>query len=448
MNLKNYVNSGDIMETVIYKKTTGEFGGEITIPPSKSAAHRAILCAALSQGKCELSNIVFSDDIRVTAKAVEALGGQIIFNENEHKLVIDCQNFNAKKALIDCHESGSTLRFLIPIAAALGVNATFIGSGRLPERPLDIYHNILPSSGVTLVPEKGLPLTISGKLKSGEFILPGNVSSQFITGLMLALPLLDNDSKITLLSPLESEGYVNLTVSIMKDFGVIVESIENGWLIKGNQKYKAQNYFIEGDWSQVAFFLSISALSGKKIHIKGLNLNSVQGDKLCIEEYRKFGLNIIENQNEGSVYAENPNSSMPFRGLTATHIDASQIPDLVPALSVCAAGCKGETVIYNAERLRIKECDRLLAMANAINALGGNAIVNEDGLKITGKEKLTGGNALGMNDHRVLMALSAAVFMSEGNIEVTDALSINKSYPNFYEDYVKLGGIADVVNMG
>lgn len=437
------------MESVIYKKPTGDFGGEVVIPPSKSAAHRAIICAALSNGKCKIKNVDFSDDIRVTSQAMQSLGCEINFDKDNSILHIDCQNFGKDEALIDCHESGSTLRFLIPIAAALGTKTTFIGRGRLPERPLDIYHNILPNFGVNLKAEagKGLPLTISGKLKSGEFILPGNVSSQFITGLMLALPIIDGDSKILLSSPLESEGYVNLTINIMKDFGVEVKPIDNGWFIKGNQSYKSRDYFIEGDWSQAAFFLSMAALGGKKISIKGLTLDSLQGDKKCIDIYREFGLD-ISSDDGGNICAQNTKFDLPFRGLTSTKIDAAQIPDLVPALSVCAAGCKGETVIYNAERLRIKECDRLLAMANAINALGGDVVVTSDGLKIIGKDKFAGGNALGMNDHRVLMALSAAVFISDGDITVTDALSINKSYPNFYKDYVKLGGIADVINMG
>ncbi|WP_099204211.1 3-phosphoshikimate 1-carboxyvinyltransferase [Scatolibacter rhodanostii] len=437
------------MASVIYQKASKPLTGNVKIPPSKSAAHRAILCAVLSKGTCTIKNVDLSKDISVTIEAAKALGATIHYDISLHQLSISAEKLGVNNAEIDCHESGSSLRFLIPIAAALGTTALFTGRGKLPERPLDIYHNLLPKQGVNMQSSgsgMGLPLTVSGQLVPGDFILPGNISSQFITGLLLALPLLHADSKILLSAPLESKSYVDLTIQIMKDFGINIDILPNGWQIKGNQSYRARDYEIEGDWSHAAFFLSIASFSGGRISIAGLRKDSIQGDRACIEEYRKFGLSIWwEND---ILCAENKLIGSSFHGLSCSQIDASQIPDLVPALAVCAAGCKGETTIYNAERLKIKECDRLQAMADAINNLGGSVRINNDGLTISGKQTLTGGKAEGMNDHRVLMALSATALFSNTQVEVTDAWSIQKSYPDFYDNYIALGGIADVINVG
>lgn len=239
--------------------TPTPLSGTVTLPPSKSAAHRAILCAALSGGVCRIHNIALSNDISVTIEAVRTLGCTAELCGST--LTVDATGlFSQRQVEIDCGESGSSLRFLIPITAAGGMEARFIGHGRLPERPIGVYLNCLPSAGVTCRTEGGLPLMISGQLKPGTFSLPGNISSQFITGLLLALPLLEGDSRILLTSPLESAGYVDMTIQMMAHFGVQVQILEDGYLISGGQHYRPTDCTVEGDWSQTAFFLAAGAL--------------------------------------------------------------------------------------------------------------------------------------------------------------------------------------------
>lgn len=420
-------------------------GGLVRIPPSKSAAHRQVLCAALSRGKCTLSHVDMSEDIQATVAAVEALGAKVSFDE---AATLDAANLGRQNAAIDCRESGSTLRFLIPIAAALGVSARFVGRGRLPERPLGVYGELLPAHGVEFRSQGGLPLEISGKLKSGVYRMPGNVSSQFVTGLLFALPLLEGDSEIVLTSPLESKGYVALTLSILREYGVTAQETPQGWHIPGGQRYTPHNCQVEGDWSQAAFFLCMAALSptGAPVAIQGLDAASLQGDKACVELFRQFGLPV--SWEGGVLTARNPRAREPFGGLRGITIDAAQIPDMVPALSVCAALSQGETRILNAQRLRLKESDRLAAMAEAISGLGGRAQATADGLRIWGVPQLQGGVAQGKNDHRVVMALAAAGLRCAGTLAVTDAQSIRKSYPGFFRDFTTLGGSAHVLDLG
>ena len=434
------------MAEVTYQNTFQ--GGQVLLPPSKSVAHRAMLCAALSRGRCLLSHMAGSQDIAATARAIQALGGRAMLDEAAGALLVEGQNIgSAPGGAIDCGESGSTLRFLIPIAAALGGTWTFTGSGRLPQRPLDVYRDLLPGHSVSYRDpgDASLPLTIAGQLTPGGYQVPGNISSQFITGLLLALPLLPGDSDILLTTPLESEGYVNLTLQAMAQFGVTALPTERGWHVPGNQSYRPQNAPVEGDWSQAAFFLAMAALApgGEMVELSGLSPQSRQGDKACVELFQNFGLSIRWQGDR--LLARNPHAGEPFHGLRGQAIDAAQIPDMVPALSVCAALSRGETRIYNAQRLRLKESDRLAAMEQALTALGGKVQATADGLVIQGVETLSGGLAQGANDHRVVMALAAAALGSRGPVTVTDAWSVRKSYPKFFTDFESLGGKAHVV---
>lgn len=343
--------------------------------------------------------------------------------------------FTNKNAVLDCGESGSTLRFLIPVAAAGNVNAEFIGHGRLPERPIGIYLDCLPKNGVQCETKGGLPLKTSGQLKSGTFEIPGNISSQFITGLLLALPMLDGDSEIILTSPVESVGYINMTIDIMKSFGVEIQAVKTGYKIKGNQKYTARNFTVEGDWSQAAFFMSAAAL-GNTITIDNLNLNSYQGDKACMDLFAQFGADIKN---------ENGNITISPNALKGIEIDATNIPDLVPILAVTAAFAEGKTTITGAARLRIKESDRLKAITDGLSRLGADITELPDGLIINGVEGLSGGEAEGYNDHRIVMAMAVAAIKADSDVIISDMESINKSYPTFFEDYKKLGGSANVI---
>ena len=387
--------------------------GEVRIPPSKSAAHRALLSAALCKTPCRVGPIDHSADMEATLNGVCAMGGTVKAEENG--VLCIAPGTAPQSVTVDCGESGSTLRFLIPVFAALGIEATFVGHGRLPERPIGVYTDLLPQHGVTVETAGGLPFHITGKLQSGDFRVPGNISSQFITGLLFALPLLKKDSTVTLTTPLESKGYIDLTIEVLAGFGVKIEETETGWHI-----------------------------SGGPIRLLGLSETSLQGDKACVHLWRQFGLSVTE---ENGVYvAENKNIDKPYRGLHGIAIDAAQIPDMVPALAVTAAFAEGETVISHAERLHLKECDRLLAMEAALKNLGADIKAVPDGLIIHGKPALTGGKAEGMNDHRVVMALAAAGCAC--TVTVTDAESIKKSYPGFFRDHKHLGGIADGIDLG
>ena len=434
------------MAQVMYQN---EFtGGCVRIPPSKSVAHRHVLCAALSRGTCVLSHVDLSEDIKATVAAVNALGVQTRFDEETGVLTLDASALGHQNAVIDCGESGSTLRFLIPIAAALGASARFLGRGRLPQRPLGVYGELLPAHGVEFRSQGGLPLEISGRLKWGVYRLPGDVSSQFITGLLLALPLLEGDSEIVLTSHLESKGYVDLTIATLRDYGVEIQETPHGWKVPGGQRFVPRDCQVEGDWSQAAFFLCMAALSptGAPVEIQGLRPDSLQGDKACVELFRKFGLRV--SWHGESLSAWNPRAAEPFGGLQGFTIDASQIPDMVPALSVCAALSRGETRIVNAQRLRLKESDRLAAMAEALNAVGARVESSPDGLVIQGVPWLRGGLVQGKNDHRVVMAMAAAALRAREPLMVTDAHSIRKSYPGFFQDFTALGGSAHVLDLG
>jgi 3-phosphoshikimate 1-carboxyvinyltransferase len=411
--------------------------GEVTPPPSKSEAHRAILCAALAGGVSRIRPVVRSKDIDATVAAVRALGAAASL-DGEVLTVDGSGMFRNRQAEIDCAESGSTLRFLIPVAAAGGVEARFVGRGRLPQRPIGPYLDCLPQNGAALQTEGGLPLATQGRLRPGEYRLPGNVSSQFVTGLLLALPLLPGDSEIRLTSPLESAGYVEMTLHAMGTFGVHAEKTESGYHVPGNQRYRPCDYTVEGDWSQAAFFLAAGALGGS-LRIRGLRRASTQGDRAAAELFARFGAAVSLQDDEVVV------SPCTLRGI---EVDAAGIPDLVPALAVTAAFAKGVTRITNAARLRIKESDRLAAVAQGILRLGGRVQELPDGLVIEGVPALMGGKVAGCNDHRIVMAFAVAALRAKAAVEIDDAQSIQKSYPSFFEDYNRLGGHADVVGLG
>lgn len=415
--------------------SVGELNGTVSVPPSKSAAHRAIICASLARGKSVIQPIALSEDMKATMACMQRLGaemtlcGDVLTVDGSHTFCVD-------HAALDCGESGSTLRFLVPVAAAGGVNAVFSGHGKLPQRPIGVFTECLPPMGVSCRTEGGLPLSINGRLQSGVFRVPGHISSQFITGLLLALPLLRGDSEIILTSPAQSVGYINMTIDILQDFGIVIEQTPQGWRIPGGQQYASREFHVEGDWSQAAFFMTAAALGGS-ITIDNLNLQSRQGDKACLELYERFGAKITYSR-EGAVTIEH-------QTLHGIDIDATNIPDLVPALAVTAALCEGTTVIHGAERLRIKECDRLAAMRDGLTRLGADVTETEDGLRIRGVKKLHGGLVEGYNDHRIVMSFAVAAVGADSAITITDPDSIRKSYPSFFEDHQHLGGHTNVI---
>ena len=418
--------------------------GEVKIPPSKSMAHRAIICAALSDGLCIIENIDYSDDIIATIDAMNSLGARIV----KHKDYIEVMGAYGsgekpqETRIIDCNESGSTLRFLVPISLLFKGSSKFIGRGNLGKRPLTTYYNIFERQGIEYSYEEGnLNLVINGELKPGTFEVEGNVSSQFITGLLFTLPLLKQDSKIVITTEMESKGYIDLTLRVMSDFGVkIINNNYREFIIKGNQKYNARNYRVEGDYSQAAFFICADSL-GNDVLCKDLNLNSLQGDKEVIDILER--MNVIFNANDVGVKGTTNGE------LISTVIDGSQCPDIIPVLTSVAALTKGTTEIINAGRLRIKECDRLAAVTSELNKLGAKIIEKEDGLVVTGVEKLQGGvEVWSHKDHRIAMTLAIASTRCEEPIVINDYECIAKSYPNFFEDFKALGGNVHEWNMG
>lgn len=425
-----------------------ELKGNVRIPPSKSLAHRAIICAGFSNNTSKIENVVFSEDIKATINGMRSLGIEI------NDITKDCKdNINRRilkitgkdklellKNTIDCFESGSTLRFLIPIALRTGSKVKFIGKGKLVARPLNVYYEIFEEQGIKYkTSNQKLPLVIDGVLKSGEFYVKGNISSQFITGLMFALPFLKGDSKIIVTTELESKGYVDLTIDTLKKIGIKIENYNyKEFCVKGSQNSIKNDCRVEGDFSQGAFWI-VAGILGSSIKIFDLDINSRQGDRVIIDIVKKMGGNI--NIFKDYIEAEKSNT----KEIT---IDASECPDLVPILAVLGSLSTGTTKIINAQRLRIKECDRLKAMATELKKIGANIKELKDGLIIKGKEHLRGGNVDSWNDHRIAMALAIASIRCTKPLIIENSDSVNKSYPDFWEDFKSVGGNISEWSMG
>ena len=353
---------------------------------------------------------------------MNALGAK--FSTDGNTIISDGISSKPGRVNLECGESGSTLRFIIPVAAALGAEASFYGKGRLPQRPIDIYIKELSEHGISFDYTQGnMPFTMSGKLTGGKFYVPGNVSSQFITGLLFALPLCQTDSEIILTSGLESEPYVDITINCLKCFGINIIRSDKGYFIKGNQKYIPCDYSVEADFSQAAFFIAANTM-GSNITITNLpDIDiSAQGDKKIIEI---AGL-LCYNKKAGV--------SHPIT------IDASDIPDLVPAISVMFSLSGNKAFIINAQRLKIKESDRLETTSRMINSLGGNVQKTDDGLIVFPVNEFTGGITDSFNDHRIAMAASIAATASKGDVTIKNFEAIRKSYPDFLNDFINLGG--------
>ncbi len=429
------------MKTIEVKNN--KLRGVVKVPPSKSMAHRAIICAALGRGVSVVENIDYSDDINATIDGMISLGA--IIEKDNDKLTIKGAFHNESNKdtvrVIDCNESGSTLRFLVPIALLFSGMTKFIGRGNLGKRPLDTYYDIFKEQGIKYSNLDGkLNLLVKGSLSSGDYTLPGNISSQFITGLLFTLPLLEGDSKIIITTELESKGYIDLTLSCMKDFGIVIENKDyKEFIIKGNQNYISRNYRVEGDYSQGAFYLSANAL-GSEVEIVDLREDSLQGDKEAIDILERMGVRFN--------YGNKLSCEAP-KELVSTLIDASQCPDIIPVISLVAALAKGRTEIINAGRLRIKECDRLKAVATELNKLGAKIEEKEEGLVIDGVNELEGGiEVWSWKDHRIAMTLAIAATRCKKPISIKDYDCVAKSYPKFFEDYKKLGGIVNEWSMG
>ena len=408
----------------------GKLSGELAVPGSKSAGHRTVIAAALAAGESRIENLTPSKDIGATLQAVEALGAKILSREGDAVTLRGTAAAPPEIPVIDCGESGSTLRFMIPVALALvgGKPVSFTGRGRLMERPLEPYFALFREKGIAYRLENGL-LRVQGTLSPGEYRLSGKVSSQFITGLLLALPLLpgDGESEIVITDSLESKGYVDMTLSVLQQFGVQAENVDGTYTrfrVPAGQQYHAGRFPVEGDYSQAAFFLAYNQAAGKEaVRLHGLSPDSVQGDKAAAEILSLY-------QNDGDLT-----------------VDASGIPDLIPALAVAAAFRPAGRVIFaNAGRLRLKESDRLATTHQLLRSLGAEAETGEDFLAVTGTGGLPGGGIADCcNDHRIAMSGAVAAALSENGAVLLGTECVGKSYPAFWEDFASLGGRTETI---
>ena len=405
----------------------GPRAGVIQIPASKSQAHRMLICAALSREPSRLILDGFSADIEATMQCLEALGARC--EETANGFSVTPVGVCPAQAQLDVGESGSTLRFLLPVLGALGVQAEIRMHGRLPERPLSPLWEVLEAHGMRLQ-QDGTILHTDGQLIAGDYSLPGNVSSQFISGLLFALPLLGGNSTLTVTGALQSARYVSMTEQALAEAGILTKKDGPVWQIGGGQRYASPAVqTVEGDWSNAAFFLCMGALSATGVTVTGLNSTSLQADRAITEILVRFGAELTVSEDAVTVRRG------VLHGIT---LDAGPIPDLVPVVSCLAALCDGETRVENAARLRLKESDRLQTTAALLSALGGSVRELPDGLIISGRGRLSGGTADACGDHRIAMSAAMAACGCEGPVTVSGSECVAKSYPAFWEDFASL----------
>lgn len=435
-----------------------EYSGTVSAIVSKSHVHRLLICSALA-GNAALAgdaafadkktriklghgdSAVLSEDIKATIDCLTSLGAEISYDSSEITVIpvsakmIPGQPANNNTRL-DCRESGSTLRFLLPVAAALGVNAEFYMGGRLPLRPLSPLYEEMRDHGCKLSPAGSNPLCISGKMTGGVFTVAGNISSQYMSGLLFSLPLLESGGEIVITGERESQSYIDMTVACMRDFGVSVCETECGYIVRAGEKYTSPGEITaEGDWSNGAFWLTLGAVSKNGVTCENLNTESIQGDKRIAELLKSFGAEVKISGNSVSV-------KRGVNGIKAPEalISASEIPDLVPVLSVIASVCGDEVKITDAGRLRMKESDRISAVADMIKSLGGDITAYESSLVIRGTDTslLAGGTVDGYNDHRIVMSAAIASAVCLNPVKILDAGAVKKSYPTFFDELEKL----------
>ncbi len=471
----------------------GLLKGRLLVPPSKSMGHRALFCAALAEGTSHLDNIVLSDDIVATMAALKALGIQSAlsastrFHGRNRVTVFGTGKLQPTGEDIDCHESGSTARFVIPVSRLTPDSVTVTGRGTLLKRTFELFRTLFDGKAVTMTDREGhLPITLQGCLEPGVFRLRGDVSSQFITGLLFALPILSKDSVIEVEGPLESAPYVAMTLEMLARFGVHAQMV-NGTshiLVQGGQHYSPTDYDVEGDWSQAAFWMVAGAL-GSDLTLDGLRMDSLQGDRAVVDILRSMGADIRAEGGSLHIGRTKPSpwtidmvvtplqAVEPARtSLRAVDMDVAQCPDLVPALAVAAVHAAGRSRIFNAARLRIKESDRLQAMAEQLGALGASISEEPDGLVIMGRGisgsgedgpddalgaglsgnllagALSGGSVRSCGDHRIVMASAIAATRAGGSVIIDGMEAVSKSYPDFWDDFRRLGGHAHEQHMG
>lgn len=391
-----------------------------------------LICAALSAEPCSIVCSGVNDDIMATMRCLNALGAGISYSSG----VFDVKPLSVVKGgTLDCGESGSTLRFLMSVAAVLGADATFTGTGKLPQRPMGALTELLASHGVAIAraSENELPVTCSGTLQGGRFAIPGNLSSQYLTGLLFALPLAAEDSEVEVIGGQTSASYIEMTLEALQVAGINIECTGNVYRIKGRQQYRMpQRVVVEGDWSSAAFWVVAGVIGKDPITVCGMNNSSLQGDSAIVEHLRSMGA-FIEVSGERVV-------AMPSH-LFGTELDCADTPDLVPILSVAAAVAQGTTVFTNVGRLRFKESDRLAAMKSVLASFGIGVAVGEDTLTVYGGEPSLQGSVESFGDHRIAMSAAILSTIAGGAVAINGSNCVAKSYPTFFEDFAALGGV-------
>lgn len=427
-----------------------QLGGLVAVPSSKSIGHRVMICAALSDGVSIVRDINMSDDLEATIEALQSLGASFeAIDDKESEWVVGginrrngiCQPLEASHDPLEiyCKESGSTLRFMIPVALAVMEHIKFTGSGRLVERPINEYFPILQASGIEMNYNGNLPFGVKGKLLPGNYRLSGRVSSQYTSGMLLAAPLLKGKTQISIEGKMESKAYIDLTIDTMKQFGVEVNREDyKSFSIGMEAGYKPTDLSVEADYSQAAFWIVAGLIGKQPIALRGLKSNSSQGDRAVLEIAKRMGGQLSW---EGDQLVAYPSKTL------GTIIDASQCPDLIPVLCVLAALSDGETRVINGQRLRVKESDRILATVTELQKLGADIQETEDGMIIKGQleRRTLKGNceARSWGDHRIAMAVAVAASVCEGPVTIEGAEAVCKSYPRFFADYIALGGQID-----
>ena len=402
--------------------------GSIKAISSKSAAHRLLICSAFADTDTAILCNDTNNDIEATARCLSALGAKIR-RDAPYYYVSPIKEIN-RNALLDCGESGSTLRFLVPIAAALGADADFLMSGRLPLRPLSPMREELEVHGITFSPMGSNPLSVRGRLSGNKFSITGNVSSQFISGFLFALSLLGQSSTLEITGNTESLPYIEMTENALSMFSVKPQKAENIYSFSKDTRLSSPKEIdVEGDWSNAAFIMAAGALSEKGVTVRGISPDSLQGDKEFANILSSFGAKVVF---DGSGYTV---SSGSLKGIT---LDASQIPDLVPITAAIASVSEGTTKIYGASRLRIKESDRLATTTAMLRALGADIEELDDGLIIHGKKRLSGGITSSFADHRIAMSAAIVSAACLSDVTVENAEAVEKSYPAFWQDLLSL----------
>lgn len=415
-------------------KVHGTLKGEVTPPPSKSQAHRLLICAALSVEPCSIVCNSVNDDIMATMRCLNALGARITFSSG----VFDVQPIElVKGGTLDCGESGSTLRFLMSVAAVLGADATFIGAGKLPQRPMAALTDVLATHGMAFQRHSAdeLPVMCSGTLQGGKFTLPGNVSSQYLTGLLFALPLAAVDSEIEITGGLTSASYIDMTIDALRMAGISVERRNNIFTIKGNQQYRMPSrVVVEGDWSSAAFWVVAGVIGKQPVTVCGMNNESLQGDSAIIDHLRSMGAFITVDSDKVTAAPSH---------LFGAELDCMDTPDLVPVLSVAAAVAQGTTTFINVGRLRFKESDRLAAMKSVLASFGISSSIGEDTFTVYGGEPVALTPVESFGDHRIAMSAAVLSTVAQGVTTINGSACVAKSYPSFFEDFAVLGGTVE-----